>query len=79
MLRQIIKPTSEFYNVHIPKEYINQEVEILVLPFSYPDKYVEDRIESKQLLEESKIEKVFNSVQLDMSNFKFDRDEANER
>ncbi|MDY0320452.1 MAG: hypothetical protein RBR23_01840 [Arcobacteraceae bacterium] len=35
MVRQIIKPTSEFYNIHIPKEYINQEVEILVLPFSY--------------------------------------------
>ena len=41
MLRQIIKPTSEFYNIHIPKEYINQEVEILVLPFSYPVKDVE--------------------------------------
>ncbi len=48
MLRQIIKPTSEFYNVHIPKEYINQEVEILVLPFSYPDKYVEDKIKTTQ-------------------------------
>jgi hypothetical protein len=32
MLRQIIKPTSEFYNVHIPKEYINHEVEIVLLP-----------------------------------------------
>lgn len=48
MLRQIIKPTSEFYSVHIPKEYINQEVEILVLPFSYPDKYVEDKIKTTQ-------------------------------
>ena len=32
MLRQIIKPTSEFYNIHIPKEYINHEIEIMVLP-----------------------------------------------
>lgn len=48
MLRQIIKPTSEFYSLHIPKEYINQEVEILVLPFSYSDKYVEDKIKSTQ-------------------------------
>jgi hypothetical protein len=32
MLRQIVKPTSEFYNIHIPKEYINQEIEIMVLP-----------------------------------------------
>jgi len=35
MLREIIKPVTDFYSVHIPKEYINQEVEILVLPFSY--------------------------------------------
>lgn len=46
MLRQIIKPTSEFYNVHIPKEYINQEVEILVLPFSYPIKDIESEIQT---------------------------------
>jgi len=34
MLREIIRPTSENYNIHIPKEYINTEVEILVLPFN---------------------------------------------
>jgi hypothetical protein len=32
MLRQVIKPTSEFYNVHIPKEYINHDIEIMILP-----------------------------------------------
>lgn len=36
MLRQIIKPTSEHYDLHIPKEYINHEVEILVQPLLYP-------------------------------------------
>lgn len=46
MLRQIIKPTSEFYSVHIPKEYINQEVEILVLPFSYPVEDIESKIQT---------------------------------
>lgn len=46
MLRQIIKPTSEFYSVHIPKEYINQEVEILVLPFSYPIKDADREIQT---------------------------------
>lgn len=33
MLRQIIKPKSEHYDLLIPKEYLNHEVEILVLPF----------------------------------------------
>ena len=35
MLRVIIKPESDSYNIEIPKEYINTEVEILVLPFTY--------------------------------------------
>ena len=33
MLRQIIRPTSDNFNIHIPKEYINTDIEILVLPF----------------------------------------------
>lgn len=36
MVREIIKPQSEVYNLHIPKEYMNQDIEILILPFSYP-------------------------------------------
>lgn len=35
MVREIIKPVSEIYNLHIPKEYLNKRVEILILPFSY--------------------------------------------
>jgi len=31
----IIKPDSDSYNIEIPKEYIDTEVEILVLPFTY--------------------------------------------
>ncbi len=41
MLREIIRPTSENYNIHIPKEYINKEIEILILPFTY-NKILED-------------------------------------
>ena len=38
MVREIIKPVSEVYNLHIPKEYINKRVEILILAFSYNEK-----------------------------------------
>ena len=31
MLRQIVTPSDEHYDLHIPKEYINKTVEILVL------------------------------------------------
>ena len=38
MVREIIKPISEVYNLHIPKEYLNKRIEILILPFSYNEK-----------------------------------------
>jgi hypothetical protein len=38
MVREIIKPISEIYNLHIPKEYLNKRIEILILPFSYNEK-----------------------------------------
>jgi len=38
MIREIIRPSSNNYTIHIPEEYINKEVEILVFPFSYNEK-----------------------------------------
>lgn len=32
MLREIVRPRTHRYTIEIPKEYINHEVEILVLP-----------------------------------------------
>lgn len=34
MLREIIKVKNTDYLIHIPEEYLDQEVEILVLPLS---------------------------------------------
>ena len=41
MLREIIIPNNEHYDLHIPKEYINRSVEILVFPVG--DDYDEDK------------------------------------
>ena len=38
MLRKIIQARSEEYLLHIPKEYINKKIEILVLPFENESK-----------------------------------------
>lgn len=35
MLREIIVPKTDSYTIHIPKEYINKTMEILVLPLSH--------------------------------------------
>jgi len=41
VLREIIIPNNEHYDLHIPKEYINRSVEILVFPVD--DDYDEDK------------------------------------
>lgn len=53
MLREIIKPTSEYYSIHIPKEYINQEIEILVLPFSYEKENKVQQIDTNDIFASS--------------------------
>lgn len=35
MYREIITPINQKHTIEIPKEYLNKEVEILILPFSY--------------------------------------------
>lgn len=32
MLREVIRPTGEYYKLHIPKKYINKNIEVIVLP-----------------------------------------------
>ena len=63
MYREIIVPRSQKYILNIPKEYIDQEVEILVLPFSYnKSKKKEIRnIDPMILLQTSSMEKSWNN------------------
>jgi len=38
MIREIIRPSSSNYNIHILEEYINKEIEILTQPISLSEK-----------------------------------------
>ncbi len=67
MIRQIIRPTSQTYNLHIPKEYLNKEIEVLVLPI-YTDKLninvQEEENRSNTLLDFAKYQVMaFNEIQ----------------
>lgn len=45
MLREIVKPTKREIEITLPQEYVNQEVEILVLPLfeiESPPKHTDD-------------------------------------
>jgi len=53
MIREIIRPSSEYYSLHIPKEYIDKNIEILILPFEYPEEEKLKVSENKQLLQKT--------------------------
>lgn len=50
MIREIIRPSSSNYSIHIPEEYINQELEILILPFSHSKEHDPSNQNIKALL-----------------------------
>jgi len=50
MYREIITPTRQDNVINIPKEYWNQKVEILVLPFAEVSNVVRDKKNLKELL-----------------------------
>ena len=50
MIREIIRPSSSNYNIHIPEEYINKEIEILILPFYLNEKSQVSKQNLKTLL-----------------------------
>lgn len=70
MYREIIIPTDTTQTIEFPEEFIGKQVEIIAFP-----------IEEKET-NQSKAEKAFKfwkKHSIDMSHFKFDRNEANER
>ena len=76
MYRKILKiEKTEDLTIQLPNEYLNKEVEVLALEVN--DERFNELTEKRKAAKEA-IE-FFKTIQTDMSNFKFDRDEANER
>ena len=69
MIRTIVIPNSRTVFFDVPQEYIGKEVEVIA--FSKTD-YTNAPVQTKKIVS-------FDSLSLDTSGFKFDRDEANEQ
>jgi len=70
MIREIVVPTNTKQTIEFPEEFIGKRVEIIAFT-------IEEKVTGQV-----KTEKAFNfwkEHSIDMGNFKFDRDEANER
>ena len=73
MERQIIIPQDSVVTVHLPKEMIGKQVEVLAFE-------IEQDEAGTQLSREERLQRIEDLTarsKTDLSNFKFDREEAN--
>ncbi len=76
LIREIIVPTGNSYTINLPDEMIGKQVEVIAFE-------IENRSQDADIdlgVREKKIEQIreiFKDRLVDLSNFKFDRDEAN--
>ncbi len=66
-IREVVIPESNKIELTIPDNFIGQKVEVFAF------------IEEKKGTERMKKKKTFNAIKLDLTGFKFNREEANER
>jgi hypothetical protein len=75
MYRQIITPDKAKFTITFPEEFIGKEVEVIAFTLKEAVQNTDTTgIDKKEALEFLK-----NSTRIDLSNFKFNREEANER
>lgn len=73
MTTQTIVPTSNILQVQIPDNLIGKELE-----FSYEEKKVETKTKQNTTTSKFKASDIFKDCRVDLSNYKFNRDEAND-
>jgi hypothetical protein len=77
MYRQVFIPTEQNNVITMPREWYGKEVEVIVFPVmesGRPAKNVFISPQSKRLQE---IRSITKDIHVDLSHFKFNRDEAN--
>ena len=71
MFRQIVIPTDNTLTLQIPNEWIGKKVEIIA-------KSIDKTPTSSLETERKDVQKMFNNCRVSLSNFVFNRDEAND-
>ena len=73
MYRKIIDVVNEEnLFIQLPKEYLNKQVEVI----AFEVENTNEKVDKKKFNDAMAF---FDTLNVDMSNFKFDRDEANKR
>jgi hypothetical protein len=69
MIRTIITPNTQTVSFNIPQKYIGKELQVIAFE---KEEGLENKAFPKKFIS-------FDSISIDTKNFKFSRDEANER
>ncbi len=74
MVREIIKPAGPLYTMRLPEEMIGKTVEVIAFEVAG-----EDALQATSTFEEriKRIREITKNTLLNLSGFKFNRDEAN--
>ncbi|MCE7065610.1 hypothetical protein [Dyadobacter sp. CY326] len=70
LIREIIVPTGNSYTINLPDEMIGKQVEVIA--FEIENRSFDEKIDKMAKLNDS-----LQDLKIDLSNYKFDRDEAN--
>ena len=79
MYRQIFTPNEQNNYIPIPREWYGQQVEAIVFPVSAVDVQMQqDLTMQERRKKREELNSVLDQYPLDLSDFKFNRDEAND-
>jgi hypothetical protein len=77
MYRQVFTPNERNNAVVIPREWYGEKIEVIVFPIVGSSRKVESRAIPFRNQRLQEIRSITNDIRIDLSNFKFNRDEAN--
>ncbi|OFX28305.1 MAG: hypothetical protein A2033_18860 [Bacteroidetes bacterium GWA2_31_9] len=77
MFRQIIIPESNSFLLNLPIDFIGKQVEVIA--FTVEENQILKEHSNKDKYSWKNAKKFFDAHRISLSNFKFNRDEANER
>ncbi|MES2703195.1 MAG: hypothetical protein V4649_11175 [Bacteroidota bacterium] len=77
MLRQIITPLESSFTLHFPREMVGKTVEIIAFELKEQTNDGPMSVNGDKMLRLERIENLTKDKLVDLSNFKFNRNEAN--
>lgn len=75
MLRQIVKPTQNTLTLQLPDDLIGKTVEVIAFELEERSSATADKRYNRRIED---IAELFDQYRVDLSSFKFNRDEAND-